>query len=54
MTRKIVYPDADAESLELLSGERLAKLENLGEMYDTTVDNLLAFYAGNPQNVASI
>ena len=31
MTRKIVYPDADAESLELLSGERLARLESLGE-----------------------
>jgi len=31
MTRKIVYPDADAESLELLCGERLAKLESLGE-----------------------
>jgi D-3-phosphoglycerate dehydrogenase len=31
MTRKIVYPDADAESVELLSGERLAKLESLGE-----------------------
>ena len=25
----------------------------LNEMYDTTVDNLVAFYAGNPQNVAT-
>jgi len=42
MTRKIVYPDADAESLELLSGERLAKLENLGEFIiyaDTPADD---------------
>lgn len=31
MTRKIVYPDADTRSLEILRGERLAKLENLGE-----------------------
>ena len=31
MTRKIVYPDANAESLELLSGERLTKLQSLGE-----------------------
>jgi D-3-phosphoglycerate dehydrogenase len=31
MTRKIVYPDASVESLELLTGERLAKLECLGE-----------------------
>ncbi|MCG6891390.1 MAG: hypothetical protein LJE92_17560 [Gammaproteobacteria bacterium] len=32
MTRKIVYPDADTTSLEILRGERLAKLENLGEV----------------------
>jgi len=31
MTRKIVYPDADADSVEILSGERLAKLQGLGE-----------------------
>lgn len=31
MTRKIVYPDADADSVEILSGERLAKLQSLGE-----------------------
>jgi D-3-phosphoglycerate dehydrogenase len=32
MTSKIVYPDADTTSLEILRGERLAKLENLGEV----------------------
>ena len=31
MTRKIVYPDADSDSVEILSGERLAKLQSLGE-----------------------
>ena len=31
MTRKIVYPDADSDSVEILSGERLAKLQGLGE-----------------------
>ena len=31
MTRKIVYPDAAADSAEILSGERLAKLQSLGE-----------------------
>lgn len=31
MTRKIVYPDADEKSAEILAGERLAKLESLGE-----------------------
>jgi D-3-phosphoglycerate dehydrogenase len=31
MTRKIIYPDADSESVEILSGERLAKLQSLGE-----------------------
>jgi len=35
MTRKIVYPDADDKSAQIISGSRLAKLENLGdfEMY---------------------
>ena len=31
MTRKIVYPDADADSVAILSGERLEKLQSLGE-----------------------
>ena len=31
MTRKIVYPDADTDSVEILSGDRLAKLQSLGE-----------------------
>ena len=31
MTRKIVYPDADTDSAEILSGDRLAKLQSLGE-----------------------
>jgi D-3-phosphoglycerate dehydrogenase len=31
MTREIVYPDADEHSAEILSGERRAKLESLGE-----------------------
>ena len=31
MTRRIVYPDANADSAEILSGERLARLESLGE-----------------------
>jgi len=31
MTRKIIYPDADSDSVEILSGERLAKLQSLGE-----------------------
>jgi phosphoglycerate dehydrogenase-like enzyme len=26
--------------------------EALAEMYDTAIDNLVAFYAGNPQNLA--
>ena len=28
--------------------------EALAEMYDTAIDNLAAFYAGKPQNVASV
>jgi len=42
MTRKIVYPDADADSVEILSGERLAKLQSLGEFIiypDAPVDD---------------
>jgi len=31
MTRKIVYPDADENSAQLMTGSRLAKLEDLGE-----------------------
>ena len=31
MTRKIVYPDAGENSLQIFTGERLAKLESLGE-----------------------
>jgi D-3-phosphoglycerate dehydrogenase len=31
MTRKIVYPDAGENSARILSGERLARLESLGE-----------------------
>jgi len=31
MTRKIVYPDADEKSAQLIIGSRLAKLESLGE-----------------------
>ena len=31
MTRKIVYADADQDSVEILSGERLEKLQSLGE-----------------------
>lgn len=31
MTRKIVYPDADEKSAQLLTGNRLARLESLGE-----------------------
>ena len=31
MTRKIVYPDAGENSLQIISGERLAKLEAFGE-----------------------
>lgn len=31
MTRKIVYPDADEKSAQLITGSRLAKLESLGE-----------------------
>jgi D-3-phosphoglycerate dehydrogenase len=31
MTRKIVYPDADEKSAALVTGNRLAKLETLGE-----------------------
>lgn len=35
MTRKIVYPDADEKSAQIITGSRLAKLESLGrfEMY---------------------
>ena len=28
--------------------------EALAEMYDTAIDNLVAFYAGKPQNVACL
>lgn len=31
MARKIVYPDADEKSAQLITGSRLAKLESLGE-----------------------
>ncbi len=31
MTRKIVYADADTDSVEILNGDRLAKLQSLGE-----------------------
>jgi len=31
MVRKIVYPDADKKSAQLVTGDRLAKLESLGE-----------------------
>ena len=31
MTRKIVYPDADEKSAQLITGSRLARLESLGE-----------------------
>ena len=31
MSRKIVYPDAGENSLKIITGERLAKLESLGE-----------------------
>ncbi len=32
MTRKIVYPDGDEHSTEILTGERLARLESLGSI----------------------
>jgi phosphoglycerate dehydrogenase-like enzyme len=28
--------------------------EALADMYDTAIDNLVAFYAGKPQNVATV
>lgn len=31
MTRKIVYPDADDKSAQIITGDRLARLESLGE-----------------------